>query len=219
MEALIKKDIFTLQKKVFFLLLLWFIPLTNFFTDGSAFKHLLLLIFYGSTLILYSNFNTSSSEEMQSRLINSLPVTRKQIILSKYVAGCIWFALGSVLVTAYVILFHQFAPFPSRLIYPAEYIICLAIVYLFLAIFYPFLYAVGYKAASFLSVIVFVSILMFFQISINLSENPKYPAVKDFIDSLTQNQWIIAGFLSFLSLVLTIISYKIAVRVYEKKDF
>jgi ABC-type transport system involved in multi-copper enzyme maturation permease subunit len=218
MQALIKKDLLTQSKTVYLLCLIWFIPLTNFFTDGTPFKHVLLMSFLAFTMVLYSNFNTTTSEEKQSIFINSLPVTRRQVVLGKYVTGLIWFVITAIFVTLYVSLFHMLAPFPSRMMYPEEYVISLAIMYVLLSIFYPLMYAIGYKVASALTAIVLLSILIGLQITINVVENPKFPSVKDFIASLGQNQWIIAGILIVVALLITITSFHTSVKIYKKKD-
>lgn len=219
MQALIKKDLYTQQKVVYLFSLFWFITITGFFTDGSPIRHVLLIAFTSFTLVLYSNFNTTTSEEMQSRLINSLPVTRKQVVLGKYVTGIIWYLPMALLVTIYVVLFNLFAPFPSRLIHFPEYIIALTILYLLLSIFYPLLYTVGYKVASVLvGVIIPVTLLIGNQIIVNLTENPKFPNVKELVASLAEKQWMIAGVLTLATLIISVISYQVSVKIYSKKD-
>ena len=219
MQALIKKDLYTQQKMVYLFSLFWFIPITGFFTDGSPIRHVLLITFTSFTLVLYSNFNTTTSEEMQSRFINSLPVTRKQVVLGKYATGIIWYLPMALLVTIYVVLFNLFAPFPSRLIHLPEYIIALTIMYLLLSIFYPLLFSVGYKVASVLvGVIIPVTLLIGNQMIVNLTENPKFPEVKEFVASLAEKQWMIAGFLTLATLIISVISYQVSVKIYTKKD-
>ncbi|OAS84088.1 MULTISPECIES: ABC-2 transporter permease [Metabacillus] len=218
MQALIKKDLLTQPKKVYLLCLIWFIPLTNFFTDGTPFKHVLLMAFLAFNMVLYSNFNTTTSEEKQSIFINSLPVTRRQVILGKYVTGIIWFATAAIFVTLYVLLFYMLAPFPSRMMFLEEYVISLAITYILLSIFYPLMYTIGYKVASALTAIVLLSILMGLQITLNTAENPKFPSVKDFLTFLGQNQWMIAGILIVVALLITITSFYTSLKIYNKKD-
>ncbi|APH06150.1 ABC-2 transporter permease [Bacillus weihaiensis] len=218
MQALVKKDLYTLPKHVFLLNLLWFIPLTNFFTDGSPHKHLILLFLLGSSLILYSNYNTKTSEDMQARLVNSLPVTRKKIVLAKYMTGLIWYLIAFVICSIYVFLFHTFAPFPSRLITPAEYVICLAGTYLFISVYYPFLYAFGDKIAAFLTLFLFITSSIGFQIVLNLAANPRYPQVTEFVESISYHEWLLAGSMLLISLFLTFLSFQASVRIYSKKD-
>ncbi|KKI91063.1 hypothetical protein WQ54_16780 [Bacillus sp. SA1-12] len=219
MQALIKKDLLTQQKVYYLICLIWFIPLTNFFTDGTPFKHVLLITFYATSMVMYSNFNTITSEEKQAMLINSLPVTRNQVVLSKYMTGAIWYFISAIFVTIYVLLFHLFAPFPSRMIYLEEYIISFSIAYLLLSVFYPLFYALGFKIASFLVGAIILSVIMGLQIIINLVANPRFPSVKNFVTSLGQDQWTIAGILAVVTLLVTVFSYKASVRIYSRKDF
>ena len=218
MQALIKKDLLTQQKMVYLSCLIWFIPLTNFFTDGTPFKHVLLMTLCAFSLVLSSNFNTKTTEEKQAIFINSLPVTRKQVVLAKYSTGLIWYGISAVLVTFYVLLFHLFAPFPSRMMYLEEYVISLSILYISLSIFYPLIYAIGYKIASFLTGAILLSASIAFQMILNLAANPKFPSVKDFLATLSQNQWMFAGILAFVAIIITTISYQASVKIYNKAD-
>ncbi|MBZ5748973.1 ABC-2 transporter permease [Metabacillus rhizolycopersici] len=218
MQALIKKDLLTQQKIVYLSCLIWFIPLTNFFTDGMPFKHVLLMTFLAFSLVFSSNFNTKTTEERQAIFINSLPVTRRQVVLAKYFTGLIWYGISAVFVTFYVLLFHLFAPFPSRMIYLEEYVISLSIMYILLSIFYPLIYAIGYTSALFLTGAILVSVLMAFQIILNLAENPRFPSVNDFLATLSQNQWMIAGILALVAIIITTISYQASVKIYNKAD-
>jgi ABC-2 type transport system permease protein len=218
MQALIKKDLLTQQKMAYLSCLIWFIPLTNFFTDGTPFKHVLLMTILAFSLALYSNFNTKTTEEKQAIFINSLPVTRRQVVLAKYFTGLIWYGMSAIFVTFYVLLFHLFAPFPSRLIYLEEYVISLSIMYISLSIFYPLIYAIGYKIASFLTGAILLSVSIAFQMILNLAENPRFPSVKDFLATLSQNQWMIAGILALVVIIITMISYQASVKIYNKTD-
>jgi ABC-2 type transport system permease protein len=218
MQALIKKDLLTQQKVAYLSCLIWFIPLTDFFTDGTPFKHVLLMTILAFSLALYSNFNTKTTEEKQAIFINSLPVTRRQVVLAKYFTGLIWYGMSAVLVTFYVLLFHLFAPFPSRPIFFEEYVISLSIMYISLSIFYPLIYAIGYKIASFLTGAILLSVSIAFQMILNLAGNPRFPSVKDFLATLSQNQWMIAGILALVATIITTISYQVSVKIYNKMD-
>ncbi len=211
MITLIKKDLLTQEKWTYLLCLVLFIPITSFFTDGSPIRHLLLLIALPFAFV-------TSLEDKQSKLVNSFPVTRNQIVIGKYLSVIVWFVLSAIIVTIYMFLFLKFAPFPSRMMTPAEYIIALSLIYLSLSVYFPFLFSLGYKLASIPTGIFVFVLFMVYRITLNLAENPRYPEVTEFVQSLNENQWILAGSIFTIAAIFTVISFFISARIYAKKD-
>lgn len=114
MQHLIFKDIYTQKWYAYFTNAIWFIVFTNFFTDGSPIRHVLLLAFLSAWMAMTSNGNTNSFEK-ESALLISLPIKRHEIVLAKYAAGFMWFGLSAMAVFGYVFLFDAFAPFSTRM--------------------------------------------------------------------------------------------------------
>lgn len=220
MMALIKKDLFTQKTSTYFLMILWFVIFTNFFTDGEPIRHVLLLIFSAYFIAISTN---SQAFEKEAVLINSLPITRKQFVLAKYSAGFMWFGLSAVAVLVYIFLFDTFAPFPTRMMTIPELLIALGSFFIVLSLFYPLQFKAGYILATSLTIVLPLLSMLAFRIILNIMENPRMVAEQNFFlhvaDIVTTNQWTIAFFFLLISALVTWISILWSMRIVRKTDF
>ncbi|PIC86199.1 hypothetical protein CSV72_09425 [Sporosarcina sp. P20a] len=220
MNALIRKDVYTQKMSAYLITALWFIIFTNFFTEGQPVRHVLLLIFAA----YYMAISTSNKAfEKESVLINSLPVTRRQFVLAKYMSGFIWFGLSAAAILVYIFLFDTFAPFPTRMMTIPELLIALGCFYLIISLFYPLQFKAGYILATSLTIALPFLSLMVFRIILNIMENPRMVAEQKFFlqtaDLITTNQWTIALFVLLISALLTWLSILLSIRIVHKTDF
>lgn len=218
MRQLVVKDLYTQKPLVYFTSIIWFIMFTNFFTDGAPIRHVFLLIFLAYWLVNYSNANTKSFEG-ESILLNSLPVTRRQLVLTKYVTALVWFSFAAVAVVMYIFLFKSFAPFPTRMINVSELFIAVSGFYILLSIFYPLLFKFGYQLASILAFILTLIGYIGLQTFMNMLENPRIPFANEIVATLAANKLGSITIFIIVSLLITLFSYVLSVRIYEKKDF
>lgn len=220
MKLLIRKDLFTQPMTTYLLSGMWFIIFTNFFTDGLPVRHVMLLVVVAYFISISSN---NKSFERESVLVNSLPVTRKQIVTAKYAAGFIWFLLSAAVIVPYIFLFQTFAPFPTRMITIPELLIALGCFYLLLALFYPLQFKAGYILASILTIMIPVIAMMSLPIITNILENPRMPEAHAWLRQIAQtfsaNEWAIAFGVLSISILVTWLSILLSIRIYSKKDF
>lgn len=220
MNLLIRKDLYTQRVSTYFLTILWFIIFTNFFTDGQPIRHVILLAVVAYFIAISSN---TKSFEKESVLINSLPVTRKQVVLAKYAAGLIWFVLSAVVVLIYIFLFETFAPFPARMMSITELLIALGSFFLLISIYYPLQFKAGYVLASTLTVMIPVLAMMSLTIIKNILENPRMTSTHEWMMHIAQlftaNQWTFAFLFLLISALVTWLSIQLSIRIYGNSDF
>lgn len=217
-KLLILKDLYTQKISIYFLSILWFIILTNFFTDGSPVNHVILIAILASFFALSSNGVDNKYFDKESILINSLPCTRKQIVLAKYMSGLMWFGFAAVAVIIYIMLFDMFAPFPTRMIHFSEIIIALCWTYMMISIFYPLLFKTGYYIASVITFGFPVIVIMGIKIIANMMENPNTAFVHEWIAALETNQTLITVTLVAVSILIVLLSFILSLKIYNKKD-
>jgi len=217
-KLLLLKDLYTQKISVYFLSLLWFILFTNFFTSGEPVRHVILISIVAFFLTMSTNGEQNSTFEKESVLINSLPCTRKQVVLSKYLSGFMWFAISAVTGIIYIFLFDMFAPFPTRMIHLNELLIALCGTFILLAIFYPLLFKTNYFIASILTFIIPFIVIIGIQMIANMMENPNTAFIYDYISIITANQNLITTVFASVSVLFVLISFNISVRIYRNKD-
>lgn len=210
---LLRNELFGQKAYIYLLVFFWFIPMTGFFTNGAPIQHILLLI------LLAGWIPSSAAYYEQTTLINTLPVTRKKIILAKYLAPMVWFIPATVLVSTYVFLFVTFAPFLARLMTGWDLLLAFAGLYLLISLFYPLHILCGYVPAMSLSVIAAVAISIGVQMVMNIYHNPRMDALDNMVETIMANPNAFILLFAGISLIITLLSFALSVRLYERKDF
>lgn len=217
MQQLIIKDIITQKWYIYITSVIWFMIFTNFFTDGSPIRHVMLLAFLPAWLAFSSNGNTKSFEK-ESALLISLPIKRNEIVLAKYVAGFMWFGLSTIVMIVYIFLYDRFAPFPTRMMHVDEIVIAFSSFLILVSIFYPVLFRAGYQVATIVLVIITGFAVMAMQISFNMLENPRLVDFHNFVEQLLMNKLMLTIILVCVSAVFFIVSSLLSVRIFNKRD-
>ncbi|UJL46583.1 ABC-2 transporter permease [Virgibacillus sp. NKC19-16] len=210
---LLRNEVFGQNTYIYLLVFFWFIPMTGFFTSGAPIQHILLLILFAAWI------PSSATYYEQPALMNTLPVTRKKIILAKYLTPLIWFIPAAALVSFYVFLFVTFAPFPARLMTGWDLLLALAGLLLLMSVFYPLHLLFGYVPAMALSVIAAVATSISIQMVMNIYHNPRMDSLDNMVETIMANPNVFIMLLAGISLIITLLSYALSVWLYERKDF
>lgn len=210
---LLRKELFSQKTYIYLMALLWFIPLTGFFTSGTPLQHILLLILLATWVPNYAAYYE------QPALDNTLPVTRKKVITAKYISLLMWFIPSAVLVSVYVFLFVHFTPFKSQLMTGWDLLLGLAGVYLMMSIFYPLHILFGYVPAMLLTMVAALTMIIGGQMVMNIYHNPRIASLDSFVENVMTNTNAFILLFAGISLIITLLSYTLSVRFYEKKDF
>ncbi|WP_416825419.1 ABC-2 transporter permease [Ectobacillus polymachus] len=217
MLHLIIKDMYT-QRKIAYVAPIFLLP--YFLTMGknipstgiyASIIYSLAIAFIAYFMALYSNFNTNEGENVQSRLILSLPIKRKTVIHAKYIMVSVWWLLSFLSSFLLLIILRVVFHIEGIQILNIRIVMfSLCFTYILTGVFYPIHFRFGYRVGTFLG------IAMFFAISSGLGK----------LLSLNKDTTIVSGLLErptvslvVITFIFVLVSYFISVSVFEKKDF
>lgn len=222
MLSLIIKDLF-LQKKT------WFFPLGyGFFLfivfNNPIFKELIYNM--GIIAISYVIIMTAVSFDEKNTtdiILLSLPIKRKIIILEKYLLTFIVVLVGMAIMgfLGAVIKFSGLIEIP-RMVNINDFLFSLSSVLLLSSVYYPTYLKLGYKYSRYVNLCLFLflfflpSWLSQYLVS-NIDKNG--PLGQGLLELLNFPIWQIGCTLLGVTLIITLISYWISVRIYMNKEY
>lgn len=209
---LMRKEVLSQNIWIVAFAFIWFIPFTQFFTNGDPIMHVVLLI----VLSVWVPVNTVYYD--QPVLDHSLPVTRKQLVQAKYLSGVMWFIPAAAIMVSYVFLFENFAPFPTRLMTWEDLLLALAGVYFLLSIFYPLYYWAGVWVAFAFTTAAALIVSIGTRMIINIYHNPSLSSMDEFVEAVSANQTLFVMLAAAIMLFITIASYLLSIRILKNKD-
>jgi len=154
-------------------------------------------------------------------MLNSLPIKRENIVMSKYISLFVYIAIGTI---AYIAVSFVISLLNTPIkTYPVtiELIVSAVLaVSLLNSISFPLIFKLGYVKAKVFNMIFFLTFLFGVPLLIDFvskADSEVTTAVGTFL--LNQSDVAIASELLALSLVFLLISYGISVRLYKKREF
>ncbi len=220
MTHLIRKEIM-LQKKILWFGFAYSIFLFMVFSNPIFRDFVYIMTAFGISYIAIIGAIQTEYKNNSDIVLNSLPISRREIVLSKYLTIFV-FAGIALLIVAIIGLFFHLAPLPfeHRLININDILITLISVLLLSAVSLPAYFKTGAQWLRVINIIVFM--LIFFapaQIARYVLENQHQPGLQKLIDLAQQNPWLLAVSSLVTLLVLLLLSYLLAVRIYSRRDF
>jgi ABC-2 type transport system permease protein len=222
MLNLIVKDIL-IQKKTLLYALLYAILAPIVFSSMKPIGLGLYVLPPMAITYMFISFAVSYDEKNKSEIIlNSLPIERNDIVISKYISTFVFAILGiifSILIgfigkTAGLSMF-------TRLISLMDIVLVLTSVCILSSIFFPVYFKFGYIKMNLFNVIILMLIMILpTTVFEYFTENPNNILVQNisyFINntsSFTQNSLIL-----LTGLILFLISLMISIRIYNSKEF
>jgi len=218
MLNLVIKDILV-QKKIFIASILYII----FFV--IAFQSLGMGMYTAAIVaIVYLMVSGGFAYDDKSKsdiMLNSLPIKRENIVMSKYISLFVYIAIGTI---AYIAVSFVISLLNTPIkTYPVtiELIVSAVLaVSLLNSISFPLIFKLGYVKAKVFNMIFFLTFLFGVPLLIDFvskADSEVTTAVGTFL--LNQSDVAIASELLALSLVFLLISYGISVRLYKKREF
>ncbi|MBZ9684864.1 ABC-2 transporter permease [Clostridium estertheticum] len=221
MFNLIIKDI-AIQKKTLLYALLYaiFAPIA-FFSMGPSVA-LYVLPPMGITYIFISIAVSYDEKNKSEIVLNSLPIKRDDIVISKYISVFVFATIG--IIYSILIGFMGKAtglPMFTRSISLLDIVIVLTSVCIFTSIFFPMYFKFGYIKMNFFNVLLMM--LFFFVPTWAIdyaTKNPNNIFVQKFTyfinntSSFTQNSLAL-----IIGLIFFLISLMISIRIYKNKEF
>lgn len=201
MKGLILKDIMNLKKQGIYYLLVIGIYIIISITSGNSFMFQYMICVFGGMLPITAMAYDEKADWDKYAL--SMPVSRIEMVLSKYVLAIIGLIVGFVFSTVYSLILPAKVEISNRyLMYP--YLIVL----LFTSIILPILFKVGVEKGR----IVMMAILLLPMLSVTLIMTSRViePAIKIFI--------ILRDYLPIITAVLVTASILLSHHIYKNKD-
>lgn len=207
MKGLLLKDLFTLRKqgKVYLLLIVFYLFYSIFTKNVSMMSAMIAM------LCAIAPITTLAYDEncKWDRYALSMPISKKMMVLSKYVFGLLLILISMVIVAP---LSMVVVTYTGEMAFKPAFIILLmvnAIAVLFISVLLPLLFKFGVEKGRLLMfVIFFIPMAIAY---VYKKTNLGLPS-KETLTSL--------GYLSpLLLLIIFLISIAISIRIYEKKEF
>jgi ABC-2 type transport system permease protein len=159
---LIRKDLLTQRKTAFIaplFLIIYFLTLGKDVPQLGGSLYCLAIGFIAYFMTMLSNFDTNEGQDIQQRLLLSMPASRLNIIAAKYAMIAVWWFIAFVLSLLFTWVAGMFQEIGtvSLLSVPLAFG-SLCATFLLTAFFYPFMYQFGYRIASLIGIAVFFAI-------------------------------------------------------------
>ncbi len=218
MVNLVMKDA-TIQKKSFIMATLYSIGIfIAFGLKGGDFAIAVYIMgTVATTCIFIQNGFANDEKNNSEKILNSLPITRREIVIAKYISsiGFSVFTIILMFITGTALSKIFIGKIPT--IYSSDIIIALLSVWLLIALYLPFNFKFGYSRMRVYNTLVFLA--FFFAPKVILSEflsNPTHPIVKLINESSTEILSLISLAVVVVILLLSMFS---SLKLYEKREF
>lgn len=155
-------------------------------------------------------------------MLNSLPISRRDIVLAKYLSIFVYMGLAILAYMGSSLLVKALRiPIDVVLLSLEGVTTAFLIVALMSSIYLPIIFKFGYIKAKLFNLVMFLFFFFVPTIIVNLYNNPRYHHyfVNFFQEFASWKNWQIALLLIDFSLLILSISYSISVSIYKKREF
>lgn len=168
-----------------------------------------------SILAMFFTFGTAAHEDKNNShvLLNSLPVSRKEIVTAKY---AFHLAIGLCLVGFAFICKVLISDLPAGTAF-RQTAVAAAIVIWFVAAFFPMYYWLGPRFVQIGMIVLFILMLTAIPMVLNLGAKHRFWGIMDLVQSFPEQ--LLFALLTAATVILLIVSRHISVRLYERKEF
>lgn len=221
MLKLIRKDLLVLKTPIYWTLLYLLVILLVFFRSPMFSHFMYIMAAYSAIYFLIIGVLTAENKNQTDMFMNSLPITRREIILSKYL--CMFTLALLILMAAGVLgLMIKFLPLPLHVTFISG--MDAAIILLFaaftLAIVIPMNLRFGFQAAQITLVIIFVPLFLALPwIRTAYANYHQTGWVQTLIHTATSQPVVLVAAFYGLILLLLLLSMVTSLRIYEARDF
>ncbi|WP_213818300.1 ABC-2 transporter permease [Garciella nitratireducens] len=218
MFSLIIKDLLLLKK-----IILWGLVYMIFFS--VAFQGLEGGAFLFAVALTHVFIMTTSAYEDKNNadvLLNSLPLKKERIVVSKYISGWIDFVISTVFYLEITFLIGIFKiPLEMASITIMDFMIALFFISLLNAIYLPVFFKFGYIKSRIFNFILLIVIYAGASSAISiLKESQNNTLIRSSVEFLTrQNQIKIIFFIGGMVLIITALSCIISFSFYKNREF
>lgn len=222
MYRLILKD-FLIQKKILIFAFLYTLFSIYAFqdlmrNDGAVYLLAPVAVIY----ILVNGACQLDEKSSADTVINSLPVNRTEVVVSKYLSIFLFAIYGIVCSTALGLL-GRYVGFPrvGRIIKIEDIAVVVGTGMLFASIFYPLYFKFGMIKMKMANIVLFM-IFLFLpgQIAEYIAKHPESAVVRYF-NSLAINNplWMLQTLVFIFACIIMLISILASIHIYKRRDF
>ena len=207
MKGFIIKDLLNL-KKSFQTMIFLFAAFLIFSISMKTPTYLASMITLMLTMTSVSSFTYDDYSKWE-KFGRSLPVTKKQIVLSKYLLTLIMALAGSIISTVSVLIWQAFNSSANLLENLCIVLVMFSVTLIFTSIAIPLIYKFGVEKYRLINLAIFGGIFLLFMFVFSVYDISQIPESDFFVILLC---------LPVLALLFTGISYTISYRIYDKKE-
>lgn len=218
MGKLIYKDFLILRKSLFIGLL--YIFFFMFVLKSNS------IYVYTSTVIALTYLFVMSAFAYDDKnktdiMINSLPVSRRTVVLAKYASIFAFMAVGTA---AYIVIYNIVLILgPNAEVYPVTlegFVAALILISLMNGIYLPLMFKLGYTRARIINVLVFLFALFGMSFLLKLAYTSENAYIRETIEFLNrQPKAVIITGAFVAAFFLLLISYAISLKLYKQREF
>ena len=172
--------------------------------------------------ILLLNSFAYEDKNKSEIMLNSLPISRSDIVLAKYLSIFIYMGLA-ILSYMSSCLFVKALGIPIKVVLLNLEGITAAFLFVSLmsSIYLPIIFKFGYIKAKLFNLAMFLLFFFVPTVLVNIYSNPKYyNSIAGFVEWLTRwNRWQIATLLIGISLFILSLSYWVSAYIYKNREF
>lgn len=223
MLNLVFKDILIQRKSIGPVILMAIIMLISFQASGGNGAYVASSI--ASVFILIAGAFGYDEKNKGDVLINSLPVRRRDIVLSRYLSLLV-FSLISLSLAALTGAAMKIAGIPLNMgiITPSDVLAALIVIISVFSIYIPIYFKFGYLKSRFVNIALYLILLIISGLIVGLrqalSEEPGNGTINEILHQLyILPLWSYYCFLIVFLLSAITISIKISIMVYKKREF
>lgn len=221
MWPLIKKELIV-QKKMILFGLFYAVFLFFVFANPAFQEFTYSMAAFGIAYITIVGVAQAEYKNNSDVIINSLPLTRREVVAAKYLSILTFTAIALVMVGVVGLLFHFLLPvFNYRIINLIDVLTTFACISLLASVSLPIYFKTGAQWTRVVNIVVFL--VIFFapaQLAGCISQNSQDPRVGSLVGLATGDYsalFSLTGFAVLLAIML--ISYFVSLRIYMNKDF
>lgn len=178
-----------------------------------------------TTAVVYLLIQYSFAHEDKNKseiMLNSLPISRKDIVLAKYLSIFIYMGIAMLAyMLATLIVMAMKIPVKVQFISLEGITTSLFLVSLMTSVYLPIIFKFGYLKAKMFNMMMF---LLFFFIPMGIvtlyKNSEPDSSIKNALNGMaTWSQWQIALLIAAISLLMMYVSYYISVKIYNNREF
>lgn len=214
MVQLIKTD-WSCQRKIAYFMPLFFLFYVTMASSQSvsAFSFGATVAMIAFVMVSYANMNTDEGSLAERRLLVSLPVARKTIVIGKYAMSAVWCLTAWVpSVLLFILASLMLGDTVDLLFLLKTLLVALCLIYLLTSAYYPLLFRFSYKKAQWGVQLIWVAFVFFLVFAFNQFMYVGHAAT-DLLEHVASTVLLLVG-----TCALTLLSLFVSTRFFAKKD-